>query len=43
MMPEDESIRPKPLLSAILTDVHFWVPFVVLLLGIGVLAVCARS
>jgi hypothetical protein len=33
----------KPLALAILTDIHFWVPFVVLLLGIAVLAVCAQS
>ena len=39
--PNDEA-PPKPLALAILTDLHFWVPFVVLLLGIGVLVVCAR-
>ena len=33
----------KPLALAILTDLHFWVPFVVLLLGIAVLVVCARA
>lgn len=33
----------RPLALAILTDLHFWVPFVVLLLGIGVLVVCARN
>lgn len=33
----------RPLFAAILTDIHFWVPFAVLLLGIGVLAICARS
>jgi hypothetical protein len=33
----------KPLAFAILTDLHFWVPFVVLLFGIGVLVVCAHN
>jgi hypothetical protein len=27
-----------PLLKAILTDVHFWLPFVVLIIGIALLA-----
>lgn len=33
----------RPLALAILTDLHFWVPFTVLLLGLGVLAFCARG
>jgi hypothetical protein len=39
---QNDEAPPKPLALAILTDLHFWVPFVVLLLGIGVLVVCAR-
>jgi hypothetical protein len=43
-MPAHNDEAPaKPLALAILTDLHFWVPFLVLLLGIAVLAVCARS
>jgi hypothetical protein len=42
-MPPEQAGRGRSLLAAILTDVHFWVPFTVLLLGIGVLALCARS
>jgi hypothetical protein len=42
-MPAQNDAAPtKPLALAILTDLHFWVPFVVLLFGIGVLVVCAR-
>jgi hypothetical protein len=40
---ENAPAPAKPLALAILTDLHFWVPFVVLLLGIGVLVVCARN
>jgi hypothetical protein len=40
---ENNEAPAKPLALAVLTDVHFWVPFVVLLLGIAVLAVCAQS
>jgi hypothetical protein len=29
----------QPLSKAILTDVHFWLPVAVLLLGIGLLAI----
>jgi hypothetical protein len=28
---------------AILTDVHFWVPFAMLVLGVVVLVICART
>ncbi len=28
---------------AILTDTHFWVPFLVLLLGLLVLVICTRA
>jgi hypothetical protein len=40
---ENDEASAKPLALAILTDIHFWVPFVVLVLGIAVLAVCAQS
>jgi hypothetical protein len=43
MAAENEAESAKPLALAILTDFHFWVPFVVLLVGIGVLVVCARN
>lgn len=43
MIADHKDSTDRPLLAAILTDVHFWVPFVVLLVGIGVLAICARS
>jgi hypothetical protein len=43
MPSEKADAPPRPLALAILTDLHFWVPFVVLLLGIGVLVVCAHS
>lgn len=42
-MDHHDDAPAKPLALAVVTDIHFWVPFVVLLLGIGVLAVCARS
>lgn len=42
-MADQQNVPSRSLLACILTDVHFWVPFVVLLLGIGVLAVCAKS
>jgi hypothetical protein len=41
--PENNEAPAKPLALAVLTDIHFWVPFVVLLVGIAVLAVCAQS
>jgi hypothetical protein len=40
---QSDEAPAKPLVVAILTDLHFWVPFVVLLFGIGVLVVCARN
>jgi hypothetical protein len=43
MPAQSEETPAKPLAVAILTDLHFWVPFVVLLFGIGVLVVCARN
>jgi hypothetical protein len=43
MSAQREEVPAKPLALAILTDLHFWVPFVVLLFGIGVLVVCARN
>jgi hypothetical protein len=43
-MPAQSDEAPaKRLVVAIFTDLHFWVPFVVLLFGIGVLVVCARN
>jgi hypothetical protein len=41
--PENNEAPAKPLALAVLTDIHFWVPFAVLLVGIAVLAVCAQS
>jgi hypothetical protein len=43
MAENNEDAPGKPMALAILTDLHFWVPFVVLLAGIGVLVVCARN
>lgn len=43
MAAENDEARTKPLALAVLTDLHFWVPFVVLLFGIAVLVVCARN
>jgi hypothetical protein len=43
MPAENDGTPARPLAHAILTDLHFWVPFVVLLLGLGVLVVCARN
>jgi hypothetical protein len=43
MAAENDELRAKPLALAILTDLHFWVPFIVLLFGIGVLVICARN
>jgi hypothetical protein len=43
MPAENEGTPARPLALAILTDLHFWVPFVVLLLGLGVLVICARN
>ena len=41
--PKQNEAPAKPLALAILTDIHFWVPFAVLLVGIAVLAICAQS
>ena len=38
-----EDTPAKPLALAVLTDLHFWVPFLVLLLGISVLVFCTRT
>jgi hypothetical protein len=43
MPAENDRAPARPLSLAILTDLHFWVPFVVLLLGLGVLVICARN
>jgi hypothetical protein len=43
MLSDKDGAPARPLALAILTDLHFWVPFVVLLFGIGVLVVCAHS
>jgi hypothetical protein len=43
MTVESDDPPARPLALAILTDLHFWIPFLVLLLGLGVLVVCARS
>jgi hypothetical protein len=43
MTADHETAGRRPLLAAILTDIHFWVPFLVLLFGIVVLVICARS
>jgi hypothetical protein len=43
MSEQNDETPAKSLALAILTDLHFWVPFVVLLFGIGVLVVCARN
>jgi len=43
MSEERDAIPQKPLTHAILTDVHFWVPFGVLLFGVVVLVICARA
>jgi hypothetical protein len=43
MPAQNEEAPAKPLALAILTDLHFWVPFVVLLCGIVVLVICARN
>ncbi|HZC44579.1 MAG TPA: hypothetical protein VE195_10415 [Acidobacteriaceae bacterium] len=43
MSAQRDEAPAKPVVLAILTDLHFWVPFIVLLLGIGVLVVCARN
>lgn len=43
MASEKDEAPAKPLALAILTDFHFWVPFVVLMLGLAVLVVCARN
>ncbi len=42
-MQHEETPARRPLPLAILSDLQFWVPFVVLLLGIAVLVFCARS
>jgi hypothetical protein len=43
MAVENDEAPARPLALAILTDLHFWIPFLVLLLGLGVLVVCARA
>jgi hypothetical protein len=43
MATENDEAPARPLALAILTDLHFWVPFVVLLFGIAVLVICARN
>jgi hypothetical protein len=43
MQAGNDDAPARPLALAILTDLHFWVPFVVLLLGICVLVLCTRS
>ena len=43
MATENDAAPARPLALAILTDLHFWVPFIVLLFGIGVLVVCAHN
>lgn len=43
MAAENNEAPARPLALAILTDLHFWVPFIVLLFGLGVLVVCARN
>jgi hypothetical protein len=43
MAGENDEAPARPLALAILTDLHFWIPFLVLLLGLGVLLVCARA
>jgi len=35
--PPKEETLPKSLWKSILTDVHFWIPFVVLLIGLFIL------
>jgi hypothetical protein len=37
-----EEQRAAPMLRAILTDVHLWVPLTVLAAGIAILIYCAR-
>ena len=43
MPAQNDEAPTKPLALAILTDFPFWVPFVVLMLGLGVLVVCASN
>jgi hypothetical protein len=43
MAGENDEAPARPLALAILTDLHFWIPLLVLLLGLGVLVVCARA
>jgi hypothetical protein len=43
MAVENDEAPARPLALAILTDLHFWIPFLVLLFGLGVLVVCARA
>jgi hypothetical protein len=42
-MTEEGSTKKKAVTRSVLTDVHFWVPFVVLVLGVTVLVICARA
>ena len=43
MTADHEGPKDRPLLAAVMTDIHFWVPFIVLLFGIAVLAICAKA
>jgi hypothetical protein len=40
--PMSNERRAVPMLRAILTDVHLWVPLGVLVAGIGILLYCAQ-
>ena len=42
-MTEKGSQAKNAVPRAVLTDVHFWVPFIVLVLGLTVLVICART
>jgi hypothetical protein len=43
MTQADGSTPKKAVTRSVLTDVHFWVPFIVLVLGVTVLVICARA
>jgi hypothetical protein len=42
-MAEEGSTPKKAMTRSVLTDIHFWVPFIVLVLGVTVLVICARA
>jgi hypothetical protein len=42
-MANEGSTAKKAITRSVLTDVHFWVPFIVLVLGVTVLVICARA